>query len=1359
MMLFCGFAANALADPTDLPEMTTDESNPIWYTIKNVRKQKYATYAGDATTMTQSATITTASFFYFTGTVADGSATVKIHNYSASNKLCAAYNSWTDTGINWYIKAQSTGVSICTSTGEWNAWNDARGEGALIEYWSASDAGSAWEIEKVTDFSAILDVNAAKTAAKAKLDSYAAVPAFYPSVDAAKAEIDAIVAADNSLAGLNTAIEEVNAVVVKYLKGAYDALNGKYYSIYTPARANVNYGYMRMNVASVSGVAAVNSPADIWQFVSDNGFVKVFNPYIGKYLGEPGSNSSKVATVDAAGAANYTLEVNASAENADAKIKLTCNGKSVHMDGSGNLVRWDNGGASEWTISEVTDFTDIVTAYKTSALTTLDQWAALTVVFDAATISAAKASINAISVNSWASIAAVDAELKKVADDVASKMFTFQATSTDNHRNGVWVSANMSTSKAIGAHSQDYNAIWSLRHAGGTSFYLYNELNSVYVGKPTANCPLTAEPTTAYTFEIIDAVNGIVEMHFGGETLHASNHADDKLLNWDGNEAASRWYIRTIDVASDIQVILDALTPADYAEVPALGQYPKAAYDALVEARNTAKTVEAVETAIANFKRSKNLPIFTISGVKDYVVGKSIYDDNDGAPNFKTTNKWDKTMWWALDMTSTTVGVTEEVGIYNVGTGNGFWGASSIKITETSENEGAGIPDDGIFLFYTTGNDTPIHYQNDNQVIVRWGTTEANSGSAHIFTYIGNTYDIADITEEEIALIIAKEELDAYIAELGTVDHATVPALGQYTTAAYNALLAAKDAATIEDIEAAINNFKRSKNLPVFMISGVVDYAWNKSIYEREDGELHFQKTDKWDKTMWWVLDMTATSIGVAEKVDIYNYASGNGFLGASSIKITETNPAVETDNIFLFYTTGNDTPVHYQQNDSKIVRWNATGAESASAHVFTYIGTTRDLNGLSDEHLAALGEFRAVYTSSSAYSSVEMGDGVGQYSGDKSLLDAAIAEAQILYDKTDAEKAAMQVSEIEAVTAALQEGVAALSLNMPTAGFYRIVSQNATDDAKRDCYWQVNEAGDAMELNKTQSETRSMFYLSETNQLVNYATGAAINGVTTVDALGTAANSWNITKNNAVLSTYALQFNDVHNNYLSDWTGVSTNGLNDDNAAWKFEPVTVVPVAVTAAGYATFFSPVAVTLPEGVEAYVATATTSNAVGLSIISNKVIPANTGVILVAKPGTYELTVSGEAEEELTSVLKGTVAATYITDESYILAQKNGVVGMYKALFNISTDQTNDGEEGVEDDTYEAFLNNGFKAYLPKPTGSEARFFVFSFGGETGIVETENGNVNTDNVEIYDLSGRRIVKAQKGIFIVNGKKVIR
>ena len=44
-------------------------------------------------------------------------------------------------------------------------------------------------------------------------------------------------------------------------------------------------------------------------------------------------------------------------------------------------------------------------------------------------------------------------------------------------------------------------------------------------------------------------------------------------------------------------------------------------------------------------------------------------------------------------------------------------------------------------------------------------------------------------------------------------------------------------------------------------------------------------------------------------------------------------------------------------------------------------------------------------------------------------------------------------------------------------------------------------------------------------------------------------------------------------------------------------------------------------------------------------------------------------------------------------------------------------------------------------------------------ETGITETENGKVKSENSAVYDLSGRRVQKVQKGIFIQNGKVVVK
>lgn len=64
--------------------------------------------------------------------------------------------------------------------------------------------------------------------------------------------------------------------------------------------------------------------------------------------------------------------------------------------------------------------------------------------------------------------------------------------------------------------------------------------------------------------------------------------------------------------------------------------------------------------------------------------------------------------------------------------------------------------------------------------------------------------------------------------------------------------------------------------------------------------------------------------------------------------------------------------------------------------------------------------------------------------------------------------------------------------------------------------------------------------------------------------------------------------------------------------------------------------------------------------------------------------------------------------------------------------------------------------GLRAYFIIPAGSTARI-AFTDGSQTGIedsfVETENDN------RVYDLQGRQVKAVKKGIYVVNGKKVIK
>ena len=68
----------------------------------------------------------------------------------------------------------------------------------------------------------------------------------------------------------------------------------------------------------------------------------------------------------------------------------------------------------------------------------------------------------------------------------------------------------------------------------------------------------------------------------------------------------------------------------------------------------------------------------------------------------------------------------------------------------------------------------------------------------------------------------------------------------------------------------------------------------------------------------------------------------------------------------------------------------------------------------------------------------------------------------------------------------------------------------------------------------------------------------------------------------------------------------------------------------------------------------------------------------------------------------------------------------------------------------------FLNNAYKIYMPLSESMQSKGYRFDFDGTTGIE-----NVNTDGVDtdaVYDLQGRKVKVPAKGIYIVNGKKVL-
>lgn len=177
--------------------------------------------------------------------------------------------------------------------------------------------------------------------------------------------------------------------------------------------------------------------------------------------------------------------------------------------------------------------------------------------------------------------------------------------------------------------------------------------------------------------------------------------------------------------------------------------------------------------------------------------------------------------------------------------------------------------------------------------------------------------------------------------------------------------------------------------------------------------------------------------------------------------------------------------------------------------------------------------------------------------------------------------------------------------------------------------------------------------------------------------------------------------------------------------------------VSITAAGFATYASDKALDYSSvtGLKAYKATVS-----GTTITFEKVstVPAGEGVLLQGDEGTYDVLhavgVTPWAAND-NAFVRGTGAAVATGDGpyNYILNKVNGVVGFYKA----------NGQTVAKN-----------RAYLQSTTAA-ARISLNFDEETTGISEVAKSDVNN---KVFDLQGRHIAQPTKGLYIMNGRKVL-
>ncbi len=203
------------------------------------------------------------------------------------------------------------------------------------------------------------------------------------------------------------------------------------------------------------------------------------------------------------------------------------------------------------------------------------------------------------------------------------------------------------------------------------------------------------------------------------------------------------------------------------------------------------------------------------------------------------------------------------------------------------------------------------------------------------------------------------------------------------------------------------------------------------------------------------------------------------------------------------------------------------------------------------------------------------------------------------------------------------------------------------------------------------------------------------------------------------------------------------TNASNENNAAAisniVLKSTSSVAATIGETGFTTFASSSALNLDEisGGTAFYASAVGESTITLTEATGNV-PAGEGLILKGTAGdnvTIPVTATGTSIEG--NLMVGCTAETVLeTNANYWVLVSNGGTAEFQSL-----------------DTQGATIPAG-KAYLN--AAASARSLQIVFGDATGISQIAAENV--DGQTVYNLAGQRVAKAKKGLYIVNGKKIV-
>lgn len=226
---------------------------------------------------------------------------------------------------------------------------------------------------------------------------------------------------------------------------------------------------------------------------------------------------------------------------------------------------------------------------------------------------------------------------------------------------------------------------------------------------------------------------------------------------------------------------------------------------------------------------------------------------------------------------------------------------------------------------------------------------------------------------------------------------------------------------------------------------------------------------------------------------------------------------------------------------------------------------------------------------------------------------------------------------------------------------------------------------------------------------------------------------------------------------YKSDATTGVLATIYKKTGGAEYSNFTTLPDAVvlkvSAAGYATYFNEKAYVMPAGLEGKVMKVRGNGVASeTAFAAGAVVPAETALVLKGEEGDYTLAGATSAGTEVKdNLLKGSTTAleassvttTFGEGKYYKLVNEDNGIGWYWGA-----------EAGA------AFAFKANKAYLVVPAAQASNIRYISIDGDGGVITGIDAiDAATEDAEIYNLQGQRVNRAQKGVYVVNGRKVIR